>query len=245
MKLDKIKKDELKIFNKDDFTLEVSSGKPSSGTYGEITRATINKDGIPIPVVLKKYIIPVTDTILAKDIIKEIIILQHLNQYPETATVKLYGIYIEVNSSKNRYCYLVLERLQTDLHKISVSYIYDSAKNFGRFNARQYKIIFYKCLKALNAIHSLGFIHNDVKLPNIMLDGNDIKFIDFGLSKYLGLYPLSGQVNTYNTTPEVMAPERRISFSGDIFSMAATMIHLANRNYFKFTCDYTKKEVFL
>jgi hypothetical protein len=56
MKLAKIQKDELKIFNKYDFTLEVSSGKPSSGTYCEITRATIKIGAIPV--VLKKYKIP-------------------------------------------------------------------------------------------------------------------------------------------------------------------------------------------
>jgi len=108
------------------------------------------------------------------------------------------------------HCFLVLETLETDLHKISVEYQNDESKNKGRFNYQEYKISFYKCLKALNAIHSLGFIHNDIKLPNIMLNRTDIKFIDFGLSKYIGLSPLFEQVNTYSTTDVVKAPEKRI-----------------------------------
>ena len=243
MKLNKIQKDELKIFDIDDFTLEVASDIKRSGTFGEITGAVINDENIRV--VLKKYKIPVTDTILNDDIIKEIIILQHLNQYPETATVKLYGICIEDNHAENkRYCYLVLESLDTDIHRISVKYCNDSTKQYGKFSPLQYKIIFYKCLKALNAIHSLGFIHNDIKLPNIMLHGNDIKFIDFGISKYLGLYPLSLQVNTYNTTDVIMAPERRISFSTDMFSMAATMIHLVTRLYLTIKCNYETKNIY-
>jgi serine/threonine protein kinase len=139
---------------------------------------------------------------------------------------------------------LVLESLETDLNKISVKYSKDASKNNGRFNNREYKIIFYKCLKALNAIHSLGFIHNDIKLPNIMLNGTDIKFIDFGLCKYIGLSPLYSQVNKYITTDVVRAPEKRISFSTDLFSMASTMLHLVMRQYRKFRVDSKSGEIY-
>jgi len=225
MKLAKIAKRNLKIFKMDEITIESSSYKPSGG-YGEVTRAII-KDG-NIPIVLKKYKKNIASTILSDDIIREIVILQHLNQYPETRTVELLGICFD---SARNYCFLVLESLETDLHRISVKYKNDDTKNRGRFNNHEYKIIFYKCLKALNAIHSLGFIHNDIKLGNIMLNGSDIKFIDFGLSKYLGISPLYPQVNDYITTPEIKAPESRISFSTDMFSLAVTMLHLTMRDY--------------
>jgi serine/threonine protein kinase len=242
MKLNKSIKDKLEIYKLEDFTFEASSLK-RAGSFGEINRAVINNGNIPV--VLKKYKENITDTFLNKDIIKEIIILQHLNQYPETSTAKLYGICIEYKPSiKTRYCYLVLERLETDLHYISVKYKNDVSKNNGKFNPLQYKIIFYKCLKALNAMHSLGFIHNDIKLPNIMLHGTDIKFIDFGLSKYLGLNPLNNQVTIYETTDVIKAPERRISFASDIFSIASTMIHLVSRTYMKIRCDYADMSIY-
>ena len=120
MKLNKVIKDKLTIFKIEDFTLEVTSDK-RAGSFGEINRAVINNGNIPV--VIKKYKENITNTILNKDIIKEIITLQHLNQYPETSTAKLYGICIDYNpSKKTRYCYLVLERLETDLHYISVKY---------------------------------------------------------------------------------------------------------------------------
>jgi serine/threonine protein kinase len=234
MKLYKIAKRELKIFKMDEIRIVPTSGQSKlSGTYGEINPAIII-DG-NIKVTLKKYKNDISNSILDPDMIKEIIILQHLNQYPETSTVQLFGICFDI---PRHHCFLVLEPLETDLHKISVRYKNDESKNKGRFNYIEYKIIFYKCLKALNAIHSLGFIHNDIKLPNIMLNGTDIKFIDFGLSKYLGISPLKQQVNSYITTDVIKAPEKRISFSTDIFSLASSMIHLSIRNYGKFFINY-------
>lgn len=238
-KLQKIAKRELKIFTMAELTIiPSSSSKPKpSGTYGEVSPAIIN-DG-NVPVILKKYKNDISNIILDDDIIREIIILQHLNQYPETNTVILLGICFD---NPRHHCFLVLEPLETDLHKISIKYRNDESKNKGRFNYQEYKIIFYKCLKALNAIHSLGFIHNDIKLPNIMLNGTDIKFIDFGLSKYIGLSPLFEQVNTYSTTDVVKAPEKRISFSTDMFSLAATMIHLSIRKYWNL-CINSRGEI--
>jgi serine/threonine protein kinase len=234
MKLNKIAKRELKIFKMDEIRILPTSGQSRvSGGYGEINPAIII-DG-NIKVTLKKYKNDVSNSILEPDMIKEIIILQHLNQYPETSTVNLFGICFD---EPRHHCFLVLESLDTDLHKISVRYKDDESKNKGRFNYREYKIIFYKCLKALNAIHSLGFIHNDIKLPNIMLNGTDIKFIDFGLSKYLGISPLKQQVNSYITTDVIKAPEKRISFSTDIFSLASSMIHLSIRDYGKLSINY-------
>jgi serine/threonine protein kinase len=64
-----------------------------------------------------------------------------------------------------------------------------------------------------------------------MLNGNDIKLIDFGLSKFIGLSPIVYQVNDYETTSVIQAPESRISFSTDIFSLASTMVHLCLRDY--------------
>jgi serine/threonine protein kinase len=242
MKLDKINIDKLKIYKMSDFTLEVSSDK-RSGSFGEVTRGVITEGNIPI--VLKKYKENIANTILKDDIFKEIIILQHLNQFPETKSVKLYGICLEFFPDKRSiYCYLVLEQLESDFHQISVKYKNNTAKNNGRYNYLQYKIIFYKCLKAINAIHSLGFVHNDIKLLNIMLNGTDIKFIDFGLSKYLGLNPLITQLNTYNTTDVIMAPDKRISFATDIFSIASTMVHLVSRLYIKLRCDYSNMKIY-
>ena len=46
------------------------------------------------------------------------------------------------------------------------------------------KVMFKEMLTAVEYIHSIGFIHRDIKLENFLIgsDINDIKLIDFGLS---------------------------------------------------------------
>jgi serine/threonine protein kinase len=226
MPLQKIPKRELKIFDIDEITIEQSTDKKESGTYGEIVFGIINDTGVLVA--LKRFKDDYSEQILDKDVTKEIIMLQLFNQFPETNTVQFYGIYI---SDDRENVYLVLERLETTLHNISIRVKHDDTKNRGRFNAEQYKIIFYKLLKSINAIHSLGFVHNDIKLANIMINNDDIKLIDFGLSKFIGLSPILDQVRDYDTTSVIKAPDHRISFSTDIFSLASTMVHLCLRDY--------------
>jgi serine/threonine protein kinase len=226
MPLEKIEKRVIKIFKEDEITIKQSPDKKESGSYGEIVFGIINDTGVSIA--LKRFKEDYSNHILDKDVIKEIIMLQLFNQFPETNTVQFYGIYF---SDDRKNLYLVLEILETTLHNISIRIQNDDTKNKGILNADQYKIIFYKLLKSINAIHSLGFLHNDIKLANIMLNNTDIKLIDFGLSKFIGLSPIANQVRDSESTNVIKAPDKRISFSSDIFSLASSMVHLCIRDY--------------
>ncbi len=68
----------------------------------------------------------------------------------------------------------------------------------------QVKMILLDILSGLEAIHSAGFTHRDIKLENILLDKNDrAKIADLGLA-YPSLQNLAGRVGSfYYSSPEM------------------------------------------
>jgi serine/threonine protein kinase len=212
------------------------------GSYGDIYTATNIINGTRVT--LKRFKKYNPDRLLERDAIKEIVYLRHLNKYPETKTVKYYGIAFNRDHTQ---LYLVLEYLPTDLSVAIIN------KN-KRIGGEQLKIIFYQILKAFNAIHGLGFMHNDIKANNIMILDGDIRIIDMGLACYHGLGTLLTTASKYFTSQIIKAPDDpkdpyvysdgvkkhlvrnfRKSYKSDAFMIGILMIFLANRNYYKET----------
>jgi serine/threonine protein kinase len=230
---------DVKIFQFSEFTDIVSLNV--SGAYGETYVAKIKNE----TVVLKKFRHYYTNTMISDDILREIVILQHLNQFPETKCVKFYGIMFNENN-----LYLVLEPLLLDLEKVMDSQT--------KLNYNHIKILFYKILRAFNAIHSLGIVHNDIKPGNIMLykhsdsdNEYDIRIIDFGFAEFIGVGPLKKMVQNYICTELTKAPDdittssiyingdikyfggNRKTYSSDTYSIAVTMIAIFYSDYYE------------
>ena len=58
-------------------------------------------------------------------------------------------------------------------------------KQHGKFEEEKVKRIIKQCLMALKSLHMKKIAHRDLKLENIMISDQDIKIIDFGISKLL------------------------------------------------------------
>lgn len=97
-------------------------------------------------------------------------------------------------------------------------------KGFGENYAR---IIFIQILEALQSVHSLGIVHRDIKLDNIMLDSEfNVKLVDFGFATNQ-----HGNLSTFQGTPNYASPQILVhkpynGVSNDIFSLGVTLFAL-------------------
>jgi len=130
-----------------------------------------------------------------------------------------------------RVRYMVMEKLGDSLDKVAP----------GSLNEGGLKDIAIQGIEGLRAIHSLGFVHGDIKPGNIAFTaegGRDtIKFLDFGLSRKYeedrvpvkGENPFVGGSKVILSPSELEGkfPERK----DDMFRLGETILRLACPNY--------------
>ena len=83
--------------------------------------------------------------------------------------------------------------------------------------------------RILSTIHAHGIVHCDVKPSNLLIQGGDVRLIDFGTSHYVGEY--FGADGTVQCTPGWAAPEQlsltAATPAADIFGWGCLLAHLA------------------
>lgn len=96
-------------------------------------------------------------------------------------------------------CCLLLERMQCDLY----DWLCDN--NFGTWQQRI--SFFYDTLCGVHYLHSLGLIHCDLKLENLLVDSHErIKICDFGFAQKTNTDGIHRDKNIFGSAPFV-APE--------------------------------------
>lgn len=171
-------------------------------TYGEMKWAIDYNQQVKIIKFFKSYN---QNKLIPDDLVKELVFIKELKLHLQNI-VNLEGTYTDMDGN----LHLVFEPLALTLR--DYFYLLKLYATIDSMKASMAQIRIekgYKNLRAtLDTIHDLGYLHNDIKLNNIMIgyDGQ-LRFIDFGISNFIGFSPYERVINTYMTTTNIKAPD--------------------------------------
>lgn len=204
------------------------------GAYGVVCSA-IDKSRSDKKVAIKKIQGAFEDLIDGKRILREVKLLRHFQHdnicglvdiAPSPANVPFEDLYI------------VLDFMETDLHKIIYS------KN--KLTDEHIQYFTYQILKGLKFIHSAHVLHRDLKPSNLLLNGNcDLKICDFGLARGVS-NSASDELTEYVVTrwyraPEVMCSCQDYGTGIDVWSVGCILAELHGRKPLFPGEDYIKQ----
>eukprot|EP00752_Nemacystus_decipiens_P009610 g8587.t1 len=150
-----------------------------SGGYGVVVSALDKKKDTKVAV--KKVVSAFDDMLVAKRMIREIRLLR---QFDHDNIIRIVDMLPPPSVEKFKDVYMVLDRMDTDLHHI----IY-SGQNLKEAHLQ---FFLYQILCGLHYMHSARVIHRDLKPANVLVNTTcDLKLCDFGLARSLGKAPSS------------------------------------------------------
>ena len=163
----------------------------------------------------------------------EISICNLLKNISHPNLIRIYGVYETLT-----HILIVMEKGSKNLG----SYIKD---NFFLNISDKFEIV-CQIAKGISCLHSLGIIHRDIKLENILIERSNgailIKLIDFGLSKIMGL---DESTNEPFGTMNYMAPEiflrNNYNHKEDIWSFGIVVFYIL-KNRFPFAGIWVNSE---
>lgn len=162
--------------------------KLGQGTFGKVRLAThiVTGEKVAIKILEKDKIYKPEDKVMVENEIRILKMIRHNNLvqvYQVIQTNKLIYIVMEYSQGKDLFNYIV------------------SNKKIKEDEACHY---FQQIIDGVDYCHKLKICHRDLKPENLLLEGRQLKLIDFGLSNTWGK---SGKLSTACGSPSYAAPE--------------------------------------
>ncbi|XP_052191055.1 protein IMPAIRED IN BABA-INDUCED STERILITY 1-like isoform X2 [Diospyros lotus] len=190
--------------------------KIGKGTYSTVYRARDVETGRIVA--LKKVQFDTFQVESVRFMAREIIILRRLD-HPNI--MKLEGVIASGSSSS---IYLVFEYMEHDLSRLLSS-------SGIKFSDAQIRCYMRQLLAGLDHCHSLGVMHRDIKVSNILVNNEGIlKIADFGLANFINArhqQALTSHVVTlWYRPPELLLGSTNYGASVDLWSVGCVFAEL-------------------
>lgn len=91
----------------------------------------------------------------------------------------------------------------------------------------------YELLEVIEYLHQHNIVHRDIRIPNIMWTGRNLKVIDVGLAKNLS------KISTKEKGADFIHPRKQIDFKSDYYGLGHFLLFLL---YSQFTPSKNQKE---
>lgn len=190
------------------------------GAYGHVCAAKDRQT--EKKVAIKKVSAAFSDYVDAKRTLREIRMLAHFD-HPNI--IKLVDL-IPPAGSEFKDVYLVLDFMESDLHKI----IYSTNK----LKEDHFKYFLVQILRGLKYFHSAGVLHRDLKPSNLLINSDcEVKICDFGLAR--SFLDRENKMSEYVVTrwyraPEILCCCERYHTGIDVWAVGCIFGELLRRN---------------
>lgn len=224
----------------DDFIL-VLGDKIGEGTFGEVWNADYIYKGKEYKNVAVK-ILAIKNEKSIEEFENEINIIQKLGRSPYVATIYDYFV---VNSNDMIYGYIIMEKLDSKFlfnHFKVLNGLYGDDWFDAVIN------VMIQLLNGLSYIHSKNVIHGDIKHENILYNGKNLVFTDFGLSCYKICSPsfrgsvLFADPNLYLTYGLNLNTKKAADFESDIYSLGVVFYEMIGNKQLFFKPPQSKEQ---
>lgn len=182
----------IEVFELPTNVFGVDAAVLGQGAFGIVARATVKKNNLPVAIKRIAGYNKNLDT--AKKILREIVILRHLQCVPQVVRAHLC-----FRSPIERNLYIVMDYFPSDLSSV--------IKQQRVMNEQMVQYMVAQMLLGIRGMHKAGCIHRDLSTRNVLVNNEcKIAIADFGLARFFDPeeHMSFGVVTQWYRSPEIV-----------------------------------------